>query len=57
MLRLDLNDEEVQLLSDTIEVYLAHMELEIARTDRKPYRDALKKRASFLKELLGRLKQ
>jgi|APFre7841882654_1041346.scaffolds.fasta_scaffold499002_2 hypothetical protein len=57
MVKLDLTDEEVQLLSDTIEIYLAHMELEIARTHRNPYRDALKKRADFLKELLGRLKQ
>jgi len=57
MVKLDLTDEEVQLLSDTIEIYLAHMELEIARTHRNPYRDALKKRAVFLKELLGRPKQ
>jgi hypothetical protein len=56
MVKFELNDDEVQLLSDTLEVYLAHMQLEIARTDRKSYRDALKKRAAFLAGLLARLK-
>ncbi len=57
MVRIEFTEEEAGWLSNTLEIYLSHMRAEIARTDRKPYREALKKRAAFLTQVLERLKE
>ena len=56
MLELDLNPEEREILSDMIETVLADLRMEIGRTDRKDFRDVLKKRKQVLQKTLASLR-
>ena len=55
MVRLELSDDEAKVLGNVIENYRVHLEVEIHRTERKEFREALEKREKFLHEFLKRL--
>ena len=52
MLELDLDLMEREILSDAIETVLADLRMEIGRTDRKEFREKLKKRKQVLEKTL-----
>jgi hypothetical protein len=52
MLELDLDLTEREILSDVIETILADLRMEIGRTDRKEFREMLKKRKQVLVKIL-----
>ena len=56
MLKFEMNDEESKLLLNVLERYHSHLEVEIVRTNRREFRDALKEREKQLKGLIERLK-
>lgn len=57
MVTFEMNDEEAKLLLSVLERYDSHLEVEIVRTHRREFRDALKERERHLKALLERLKK
>jgi hypothetical protein len=56
MVSLEMNDEEVKLLLNVLERYHSHLEVEVKRTDRREFRDALKEREKKLTDLIGKVK-
>ena len=52
MLELDLDLTEREILSDVVETVLADLRMEIGRTDRKDFREMLKKRKQVLLKTL-----
>ncbi len=56
MAQISLTDEEGAMLKEIIESYLSDLRMEIADTDRKDFREGLKRKETFLKDLLQRLK-
>ncbi len=56
MATLDMNDEEAKLLLNVLERYHSHLEVEVKRTDRREFREALKEREKKLTELIGKVK-
>jgi hypothetical protein len=57
MVNLEMSDEEAKLLSNVLERYDSHLEVEIVRTHMREFRDALKERQKILKTLIERLKK
>ncbi len=55
MVRLEMTEEEAKILRNVIENYRGHLEVEIHRTERKEFREALEKREKFLHEFVERL--
>ncbi|MGD0231549.1 MAG: hypothetical protein ABSC19_14530 [Syntrophorhabdales bacterium] len=55
MVHLELTEDEARLLSNVIENYRGHLEVEIHRTERKEFRDALEKRETFIEDMIRRL--
>ncbi len=55
MAQLDLNDEEAKVLRSVIDNYTAHLEVEIHRTERRDFREALERREKVLHDLVQRL--
>jgi hypothetical protein len=55
MIQLDLTDAEEQDLREEVEKRLTEMEMEIAHTDSKDYRNMLKRRRDSLWKLLEKL--
>lgn len=55
MIQLGLTENETLMLKAVLESYLSDLRMEIADTDRKDFRDILKDRELFLKELIKRL--
>lgn len=51
-----MNKEEAKILVSVIERYLYHLQVEIIHTDKREFRDALKKTDNFLKEIIDRFK-
>lgn len=49
--------EEAEMLSEILEGYLSDLRMEIADTDQMDFREGLKRKEVFLKELIQRLKQ
>ena len=45
MVNLEMSDEEAKLLSNVLERYDSHLEVEIVKTHRREFRDALKETA------------
>ena len=43
-MQLELNDEEAKVLCSVVDNYTAHLEVEIHRTERRDFREALQKR-------------
>ncbi len=56
MVKLEMSDEESKLLLNVLERYHSHLEVEIVRTNRREFRDALKEREKQLKTLIEKLK-
>lgn len=56
MLKFELSEEEAKALSNTLELYLSHLRVEIAHTDRREFREALKRREAVLQSAANRLK-
>jgi len=52
---IQLNEHEQGMLRQILGAYLSDLRMEIADTDSKDFRDELKKRETFLKDLLARL--
>ena len=57
MVRLDLTDEEARVLQNVIDNYRSHLEVEIHRTEKRDFRQALEKREEFLVDILQRIKK
>ena len=57
MVNFELNDEEGKLLLNVLENYRLHLEVEINRTHRREFRQALKDREKSLEEVIERLRK
>jgi hypothetical protein len=55
MVRLEMTEDEAKIVQSVIENYRVHLEVEIHRTERKEFREALEKREKFLHEFVKRL--
>ncbi len=55
MSHLELSIAEQELLTELLDTSLANLEVEIDRTDRHEYRDALKRRRALMKVLLDKV--
>lgn len=56
MINFELSDEEAKLTLNVLENYLLHLEVEINRTHRREFRDALKEREKALQTVIERLR-
>jgi hypothetical protein len=56
MVTLEMNEEEAKLMLNVLDRYHLHLEVEVKRTDRREFRDALKDRESKLKALIDRVR-
>lgn len=56
MVTCEMNDDEAKLLLNVLERYYSHLEVEIARTNRREFREALKEREKQLKTLIEKVK-
>ena len=56
MVQISLNIEEAEMIKDILSEYLSDLRMEIADTDRKNFREELKKKEVLLKDLLQQLK-
>jgi len=56
MASLELTREEERELLEVLERYYPALRIEIANTDDREFRRALKKREAFMKEMIDRLK-
>jgi len=57
MITLTMSEDEAKLLDNLFDRYLSHLEVEIVRTHRREFRDALKERKEALVGLSERLKK
>lgn len=55
MKRVELDEQQAEMLGEVLESYLSDLSMEIADTDSKDYRDRLKARQTFLKWVIERL--
>ena len=56
MVTCEMNEDEAKLLLNVLERYYSHLEVEIVRTNRREFRDALKEREKQLKTLIEKVK-
>ncbi len=56
MVTLEMNDEEAKLMLNVLERYHSHLEVEVKRTDKREFRDALKEREGKLIALIGKVR-
>jgi hypothetical protein len=56
MISFEMSKDEATMVQSVIERYLYHLQTEIIHTDKREFRDALKEREKFLKEIIDRLK-
>ncbi len=52
---LNLSSEQAETLAQVLEDYISDLRMEVANTDSQEFRDDLKKKELFLKDLLSRL--
>ena len=55
MASIQLNDEQVKILLESLRSFLSSMSVEIAGTDRKAYRDEIKQERVLLREIVVQL--
>jgi len=55
VVRVELKTEEVGMLREILQSYLGDLRMEVAQTDQMDFRDNLKLREVFIKDLLNRL--
>lgn len=53
----DFTDQEREALSEAIDIYLRDLNMEIADTDSKDYRDRLKEKRSLIQSALKRIQE
>jgi hypothetical protein len=51
-----MNENELKILVSVVERYLYHLQVEIIHTDKREFRNALKEREQFLKEMIDKFK-
>jgi hypothetical protein len=56
MISLEMTNDEANIVQSVVERYLYHLQVEIAHTDKREFRDALKQREKFLMGIIDRLK-
>ncbi len=56
MIRLEVTEEERQVLVAVLESYLSDLRMEIADTDRMEFREGLKDRKAVLLKVVGQLR-
>jgi hypothetical protein len=57
MIHLDLDDQEKEILDETLKSYLSDLSYEIADTDAQEYREQLKARRAVLEKIKTALEQ
>ncbi len=57
MVNLELSEDEAKVLQNVIENYHSHLEVEVHRTYKREFRDALKEREKFLSGIIQRLRK
>lgn len=57
MIKLELNEQEIQILDETLKSYLSNLSYEIANTDLKNFRDKLKSKRTVLEKIKNALEQ
>lgn len=57
MIHLDLDEQERQILDETLQSYLSDLSYEIADTDKQDFRDQLKARRAVLVKIKEALEQ
>ena len=57
MINLEMNNDEAKFLLSVLDRYDMHLEVEIVKTHRREFKEALKERAQTLKMLIVRLKK
>ena len=55
MISLEMDKDEASTVQNVMERYLDHLQVEINHTDKREFRDALKQRDRFLREIIDRL--
>lgn len=55
MLTIELKEDDAQMLKDILSDYLSDLRMEIADTDKGDFREQLKKREEFIKNLILKL--
>lgn len=56
MISLEINKDEASTVQNVMGHYLSHLQVEIIHTDKREFREALKQREKFMKEIIDRLK-
>lgn len=57
MIQIELTSEKAEMLREIISTYLSDLRMEIAGTENMDFREELKKKEEFLKQLLPRLEK
>jgi hypothetical protein len=57
MINLELSQDEAKVLQNVLENYHSHLDVEIHRTYKREFRDALKEREKFLAAIIERLRK
>jgi len=57
MVNLELSEDEAKVLQNVLENYHSHLDVEIHRTYKREFRDALKEREKFLAAIIQRLRK
>jgi hypothetical protein len=57
MIQIEMTSEKAEMLREIISMYLSDLRMEIAGTENMKFREELKKKEEFLKELLQRLEK
>jgi hypothetical protein len=55
MAQFTLNNDETEMLKEVLVSYLSDLRMEIADTDQQDFRESLKAKEVFLKDLINRL--
>lgn len=56
MITFEMTKDEANIVQNVMERYLYHLQVEIMHTDKRDFREALKQREKFLKEIIDRMK-
>ncbi len=57
MVTVELTEDEAKVLQNVLENYHSHLDVEIHRTYKREFRDALKEREKFLANIIQRLRK
>ena len=57
MVNLELSEDEAKVLQNILDNYHSHLDVEIHRTYKREFRDALKEREKFLANIIERLRK